>query len=722
MLKSSTRRATTLLGFCAMFFFTAFSQSASDSLLSLERIFLKPYIAGTRPSSPILSNDGGFIIYSWDSKAENKYRYWMMNSDGTRRYQVADTTLGDIELSSDSRTVACTRNGDIFITDTSFTNFERMTKTDAYESGLRWAPNGRLLAYYSDKKLYAASVWKLALYEVAKPSSENSYIRMHDFFPDSKRVLFSETNQETLKEFIVPRFTGKEVSTRTFKAGLAKTRLGISPIDSGSTIWITLPGDSVYYLTGASISPDGSQLLIERISADQHKREIYITDTDSGKPRLLYEETDKAWIESGLAMMKWMPDGKEIIFTSEKDGWNHLYSILSDGSDLAQLTEGKWEIQWFDIEPKGNHIYCLANEFNHHQWLLYDIDLNTGAAQPITDTVGTYDNPTLAKDGSFILAQHSDFTQPTELVRVETHLNDSSAQVAVDEGTSLLIPITPKETRLTGTIPDEFKQRNWIKPEIITFRSSDGRDIPAMMYKPLDFDSSKKYPVVVFVHGAGYLQNVVRGWSYYYREYLFHNRLTQRGYIVFEVDYRGSAGYGRQFRTDVYMHLGGKDLQDELEGLDYLAKLGYIDPARVGIYGGSYGGFMTLMGLMLSDKYACGAALRAVTSWENYYRHNQWYTNARLGKPEENAEAYRKSSPLSFVDSIKKPVLILHGMVDDNVFFQDAVQLIEKLQKAKKEFDVMVYPDEAHSFTNPDSWLDEYRRIEQYFDKYLMSK
>ncbi|TAK54495.1 MAG: hypothetical protein EPO24_13150, partial [Bacteroidetes bacterium] len=199
MLKSSTRRATTLLGFCAMFFFTAFSQSASDSLLSLERIFLKPYIAGTRPSSPILSNDGGFIIYSWDSKAENKYRYWMMNSDGTRRYQVADTTLGDIELSSDSRTVACTRNGDIFITDTSFTNFERMTKTDAYESGLRWAPNGRLLAYYSDKKLYAASVWKLALYEVAKPSSENSYIRMHDFFPDSKRVLFSETNQETLK-------------------------------------------------------------------------------------------------------------------------------------------------------------------------------------------------------------------------------------------------------------------------------------------------------------------------------------------------------------------------------------------------------------------------------------------------------------------------------------------------------------------------------------------
>jgi dipeptidyl aminopeptidase/acylaminoacyl peptidase len=155
-----------------------------------------------------------------------------------------------------------------------------------------------------------------------------------------------------------------------------------------------------------------------------------------------------------------------------------------------------------------------------------------------------------------------------------------------------------KERQLTASVPDEFAKTDWVKPEIVHITSKDKKSIPAMIYKPNDFNPLKKYPVVVFVHGAGYLQNVFRGWSYYYREYMFHQRLTQKGYVVFEVEYRGSAGLGRDFRTDVYMHLGGKDLQDELDGLEYLKRLGYIDSARVGIYGGSYGGFIALMGLM----------------------------------------------------------------------------------------------------------------------------
>jgi dipeptidyl aminopeptidase/acylaminoacyl peptidase len=278
------------------------------------------------------------------------------------------------------------------------------------------------------------------------------------------------------------------------------------------------------------------------------------------------------------------------------------------------------------------------------------------------------------------------------------------------------------EIQLTHSVPDEFARIGLVVPEIVHFKSRDGKSIPAMIYKPKDFSPSKKYPVVVFVHGAGYLQNVFNGWSYYYREYLFHTHLTQKGYVVFEVEYRGSAGLGRDFRADVYMHLGGKDLDDEVDGLEYLKQLGYIDPHRVGIYGGSYGGFMALMGVFMTDKYACAAALRAVTSWENYYKHNPWYTEARLGKPEDNPEAYKISSPITYADSLKKPLLILHGMVDDNVFFQDAVQLIRKLQKSGKKFEAMVYPEEAHSFTEPESWYDEYSRIEEFFDKNLLSK
>ena len=171
------------------------------------------------------------------------------------------------------------------------------------------------------------------------------------------------------------------------------------------------------------------------------------------------------------------------------------------------------------------------------------------------------------------------------------------------------------------------------------------------------------------------------------------------------------------------MHLGGLDLEDELDGVEYLKRLGYIDSARIGMYGGSYGGFLPLMALFKSpNTYACAAVLRAVTNWENYYRHNPWYTEALLGKPEENPEAYKISSPLTYADSLTKPLLILHGMVDDNVFFQDAAQLVQRLQKAGKKFEVMVYPSEGHGFNEPESWYDEYRRIDEFFDRYLLHR
>ncbi len=463
-----------------------------------------------------------------------------------------------------------------------------------------------------------------------------------------------------------------------------------------------------------SLSPDGKHIFIERFSSNRKNRELFLADTDSGKTQLIYEETDKTWIEGGLYTTRWMPDGKHIITTSEYEGWNHLYLMDPDGKHRKKITEGEWEIRWFDIAPDGREIYFDANREEHAQWQIYKIELDHLTITKLTTKTGSYENPVMSKDGTHILAQYSDFGMPNELTLIPSSLSGPIALGDMHSSTT-----DQNEKLLTHTIPEEFKQTGWVIPEIVHFKSRDGKMIPAMIYKPQRFDPAKKYPVVVFVHGAGYLQNVFRGWSYYYREYMFHHRLTQKGYVVFEVEYRGSAGLGKEFRTDVYMHLGGKDLDDEVDGLEYLKSLGYIDAARVGMYGGSYGGFMTLMGLMLTDKYACGAALRAVTSWENYYRHNSWYTEARLGKPEDHPEAYRISSPITYTDSLNKPLLILHGMVDDNVFFQDAVQLIDKLQKAGKKFEVMMYPGEAHSFSEPESWYDEYSRIEEFFDNHL---
>lgn len=697
-----------------------FARQEADSVLPLRRIFFKPYLAGTRPEVSSLSPDGKLLLYQWDSTARGRSRSWLMNSDGSGAREIADTLVGEAEWSPDSKKLACTRQGDLFLTDTAFHTFDRLTKTDASEYGLRFSRDGRLLCFSSGGTIMAMPVNGHGIDELYKPSEKDASANLIDFTPDGTHIVFSEYNREKLTDFLIPRYTGKQVETRSFKGGLGKSRIGIAPVDTGRVVWIKLPGEERFYTGDVVVSPDGKSILVERYTEDRKKREIYRADTDSGKAALVYDETDKAWVEGGLATTRWMPDGSRIITTSEREGWNHLYSMDPSGKDRHRLTQGTWEVHWFDISPDGRRIFFQANRESRQQWQLYALDVKSGEIARLSHREGSYESPVMSKDGSFIIAGYSEFTMPAEIERIATEFPAVASKGQAAPAGEGILPGANAEVQLTRSVPEEFTRRHWITPEILRFKASDGTTVPAMVYKPAHMVPGKKYPVVVFVHGAGYLQNVVQEWSYYYREYMFHNRLVQRGYVVFEVDYRGSAGYGRDFRADVSMHLGGKDLQDELDGLKYLQSLGYIDTSRVGIYGGSYGGFMALMGLFRSDAYACGAALRAVSSWENYYRHNQWYTEARLGKPETDSTAYRISSPLTYADSLKKPLLILHGMVDDNVFFQDAVQLIKALQKSGKKFETMMYPDESHSFSEPESWYDEYSRIEEFFDRYLL--
>lgn len=688
---------------------------AQEGVLPLERIYAKPYIAGSRPEAVALSPDGATILYRRDTTARGTYRLWRMNADGNGKEMIADTLVGEIAWSPDGRSAACTRKGDLFFCDPAFAAFTRVTKSSDGASSLAWSKDGRILVFRQGGALLAVSPGKPGFTEIAKSPRKEVSERLVDLTPDGRRALIAESDREGEKEFLVPHFTGKDVTTSPLRSGLAKTRYGIAPVDTGATVWIKLPGEERFYGGDAAIAPDGRSLFIERFSADRRTRELFVAGIDSGKAKRIYDEHDDAWVEGGLATTRWMPDGKSIVTTSEREGWNQLYIMRADGSGRKRLTHGDWEVHWFDITPDGKTILFQANKDDLQQWQMYSLDIAGGAITRLSTRTGSYENPAMAGNGSVILADYSDFNRPTELAAIALHA--PGAPAATDGHAA-----PPADRLLTDDVPAEFKSIHWITPEIVHFKARDGASVPAMVYRPEHPEPGRKYPTVVFVHGAGYLQNVERFWSYYYREAMFHTRLVQRGYVVVEIDYRGSAGYGRKFRTDIEMHLGGKDLDDEVDGLEYLSRFGYIDTQRVGIYGGSYGGFMTLMGLFCTDKYACGAALRAVTSWENYYRHNAWYTGARLGTPEDHPDAYKISSPITYADSLRRPLLILHGMVDDNVFFQDAVQLVAKLQKAKKPFELMVYPDEAHAFTEPDSWLDEYGRIEQFFDAHLLSR
>jgi dipeptidyl aminopeptidase/acylaminoacyl peptidase len=289
--------------------------------------------------------------------------------------------------------------------------------------------------------------------------------------------------------------------------------------------------------------------------------------------------------------------------------------------------------------------------------------------------------------------------------------------------------------RITLTPTEEWLSFPWLDPKLITFRARDGAEVYARVYTPEMLReaagrpaaaaarkragaAAEKRPGVIFVHGAGYAQNAHRYWSSYYREYMFHHLLADRGFVVMDIDYRGSAGYGRDWRTAIYRHMGGKDLDDQVDGARWMVENLGVDPKRIGIYGGSYGGFITLMAMFTRpDVFAAGAALRPVTDWAHY---NHGYTVNILNQPQDDAEAYKRSSPIYFAEGLRGPLLICHGVVDTNVHFQDTVRLAERLIELHKEnWEVALFPVENHGFQRADSWADEYRRILKLFEAHL---
>jgi dipeptidyl aminopeptidase/acylaminoacyl peptidase len=332
----------------------------------------------------------------------------------------------------------------------------------------------------------------------------------------------------------------------------------------------------------------------------------------------------------------------------------------------------------------------------------------------------------------FVSSEGSPFKRHVDALSFDGTVKAKLADLSADEDASFSIapngkdiavvrstPNAPAElyvndVKVTSTPTDEWKTGPWIAPPIVMIPSRDGTPVPARLYKPTHW--RRGGPAVIFVHGAGYLQNVYDGWSHYFREYMFNNLLMNHGYAVLDIDYRGSAGYGEAWRTAIYRHMGGKDLDDQVDGAAWLVKNLGVAKDRIGIYGGSYGGFLTLMAMFTTpDVFAAGAALRPVSDWANY---NHGYTSDILDLPQDAPEAYRISSPIYHAEGLKGALLICHGMVDTNVHFQDTARLVERLiELHKTNWEVAPFPIEDHDFKQPDSWIDEYSRILALFDR-----
>lgn len=453
----------------------------------------------------------------------------------------------------------------------------------------------------------------------------------------------------------------------------------------------------------------GDQVAIGLVATDFKDRWIATVDFDDHELVTANRLTDRAWINWTHNTFDWLPDNKSLWFLSEKSGYSQLYMTDAEGDDTRSLTEGEFVVETPVASHDGRYIYFQANPQAPGTWNIYRVASGGGRMQQVTRLDGlngtqpglhTPSNFVLSPDSSEVLFYHSTATRPPELYV-------QAAQPNAQAG------------RLTHTIKSGFASVHWLTPKIVKIPSSHvDRPLYARLYVPADYDPSKTYAGAVFIHGAGYLQDAHSGWSYYFHEMMFNNFLTRHGYVVFDMDYRGSAGYGRDWRTAIYRNMGHPEVQDIEDGVHWLVKNYHVDPHKLGVYGGSYGGFMTYMMMFRRpDLFAAGAALRPVADWANY---NDGYTSAILNTPNVDPVAYRRSSPIYYAENLKHPLLIEQGMLDDNVFFQDTVYTVQRLiELKKKNFDVEFFPMEHHGFVAPAAWLHEYRKIYKLFSTYV---
>ncbi len=453
-------------------------------------------------------------------------------------------------------------------------------------------------------------------------------------------------------------------------------------------------------------SKDGKNAVLEIRSQDNKHRWIVQLDVASGTITELDHQHDEAWIGGpGIPGYSFSGgtldfiDNSTIYFQSEATGFSHVYTYNLNTKKKEAVTIGNWEVRDVKLSNDKKAFYLTTTTTHPGNRSFYKLDIASKKMTGIVTNEGNYEVE-VSPDEKTLLVRYSYKNKPWELY---VGANKPNAELQ----------------QITFSTTPAFNKYNWKTPEVITFKAEDGTNVNARLYQPKAENKNKA--AVIFVHGAGYLQNAHNYWSTYHREYMFHNLLTDLGYTVLDIDYRASDGYGRDFRTGIYRHMGGKDLSDQLDGKRYLVQNLGIDTNRVGMYGGSYGGFITLMALLTKPgEFKAGAALRSVTDWAHY---NHGYTSNILNFPETDPEAYKKSSPIYFANNLQDKLLMLHGMVDDNVQFQDIVRLTQRfIELGKKDWDLAVFPVEAHGFKKTYSWIDEYQRILNLFNENLLQK
>ena len=677
--------------------------------------------------SPVWAADGKRFLYTVGKKVweydiparERKEKVDLGKLEGLARKPTEPEKFGwqnrnvgeaNIQWSPSGRELMLRVDGDLFWHTLETGATVQLTSTREDEADPRLSPDARHVSFRSGRDLDtleiatkkrtrltfdgSATLWNAELDWVYPEELKIS--RAHWWSPDSRSIAYLQFDVSRLNVHPqVDQLRGVFEPQLFPKAGTpnSSVKLGVVPVGGKRTRWMSLPAPQDMLIARVAWFPDSRSLAVVRVNRVQNRLEFLAVDVATGTARLLFEEKAPSWINV-TEYWRILEKTKRIVWSSERDGFQHLYLYSWDGNLERQLTRGEWESSLVGVDEARGRVYFLSTAPSVLERQLYSVAIEGGEPVRMTKTPGVH-SVTLSPSGEYYLDAWSSLTDPP---RTTVHTADGAEWSVYREP-----DLKPAE------------EYELLRPEIVPVKATDGTTLYARLITPAGFQAGRKYPAIVFVYGGPGPQTVRNQWS----GVTFDQAMAHSGFVIWQLDNRGSSGRGHAWESKLYRRMGKQELEDQKRGVEHLISLGFVDATRVGIHGSSYGGFMTLTALLHApETFRAGVAGAPLTDWRLY---DTIYTERYLGLPSENEEGYKASSPLRFADKLSRPLMLLHNLEDDNVLLQHTVRMADALQQAGKQFELMVYPQKTHAVTGV-ARKHQLTAIASFFERHLKAQ
>ena len=698
--------------------------------MTIERLYSMPRLIGTTPSGFAWSPDSKRLAFLWNDEGYNFRDVWTVDVPGGEPVRVTrmphlepkDTpsdSEGEIERLEQEVRIERDRGvsevtwhpngqhlmvifrGDLYRVALGGEAQEVRSPPEA-ESHAAYSPDGKYLGYVSGGDLWMDAASYEGPKNTTNLASEHVSVRGFAFSPDGSSVAFMEIDQTNVPRRGIPDYLPEDAEMDTVYRALpgeepASRRLGVVPVDGGDIVWMELGPRRVDPIFGYRWSPDNSRLLVDTSDLYVKDRRILSVDAQTGAADLLYREQDPNNIQA-YWQVEWAPDGEGVYFISDRDEDYHIYHLAPSADVPKRITQGDWAVAQFAVFDHG--IYFLANKGRPEERQIFRADLDGGEPQQLSHRAGTHE-PSYSPDGRFAADYFSSDGTPYDLLVTE-----------LDPGKS------EKERQVTHSPVEQFSRYRWVTPEYVTFPSVvDGVTLTGRLTLPANLDRTKKHPAIL---GSVYNNTVRNQWGgrTAHPTWGLDQYLAQEGYILLNVNFRGSWGHGKKFRRGIQLDYGGIDTEDIYSGVEYLETLGFVDMDRVGIWGSSYGGLLTCMSLFKKPGvYKAGVAGAPAT--------NVWHATTGemrvMMAPQDQPEEYANASAFTKAEGLEDHLMIIHGMRDRGVLFRDSVALVQRLMLLGKDVDLVALPDSHHGWDTEGNYqtIFAFNKLVGHFEKYL---